>query len=115
AAFLSYVSAMNRAQEKVAAVIYKNDLSDLELVTQQTLQAPVPDARASELRTTLLVILSKLAAAAATASPSPSPSHKNFSDRPPQLDQKLIVELNQWSKEYNEWLKGAVKTYTAAP
>ena len=111
AVFLSYVSAMNTAQEKVAAVIYKNDFSDLEVVTQQTLQAPVPDTRAAELRTTLLVILSKLAAAAATASPSP----KNSPERPPQLDQKLVDELNQWRKEYNEWLKVAAKTYTAAP
>ena len=108
AVFLSYITAMNKAQEKVAAVIYKNDLSDLELVTQQTLQAPVPDARASELRTTLLVILSKLAAAAASASPSP----KNSAGERPQLDQKLIDEINQWRKDYNEWLKGAGKTYT---
>ena len=115
AVFLSYINAMNKAQEKVAAVIYKNDLSDLEIVTQQTLQAPVPDARALELRTTLLVILSKLAAAAATASPSPSPSPKNSPEQPPKLDQKLIDELNQWRKEYNEWLKGAAQTYTAAP
>ncbi len=109
--FLSYVDAMNRVQEKVSAVIYQNDLSDLEAVTEQALQAPVPDQRALELRTTLLVILSKLAAAAAAASPSP----KNSTERPPQLDQKLIEEFNQWRKEYNEWLKGAVKTYTAAP
>jgi rhomboid protease GluP len=106
--FLSYISAMNRAQEKVAAVIYKNDLSDLEQVTEQTLQAPGPDARATELRTTLLVILAKLAAAAAEANPSPRNS-------PAQLDQKLVDEFNQWRKEYNEWLKGAAKTYTAAP
>lgn len=109
--FLSYISAMNKAQEKVAAVVYKNDLSDLEQVTQQALQAPVPDARASELKTTLLVILSKLASAAAAASPSP----KNPTERAPQLDQKLIDEFNQWRKEYNEWLKGAAQTYTATP
>jgi membrane associated rhomboid family serine protease len=114
AVFLSYVSAMNKAQEKVAAVIYKNDLSDLEAVTQQTLQAPVPDARASELRTTLLVILSKLAAAAATVSPSSSPPSKSSPEQSPQFDQKLIDEINQWRKDYNEWLKGAAKTYTAA-
>lgn len=108
--FLSYITAMNTAQEKVAAVIYKNDLSDLEAVTQQTLQAPAPDARASELRTTLLVILSKLANAAAAASPSP----KTSPQQPPQSDQKLVDEFNQWRKEYNEWLKGAAKTYTGA-
>ena len=109
--FLSYIIAMNRVQEKVADVIYQNDLSDLEPVTQQALQAPVPDARASELRATLLVILSKLATAAATASPSP----KDSAGQPPQLDQKLIDEFNQWRKEYNQWLKGPAKTYTAAP
>src|ERR1044072_6992711 len=35
AVFLSYLSAMNRLQEKTAAVIYKNDLTDLEPATEQ--------------------------------------------------------------------------------
>jgi hypothetical protein len=109
--FLSYVNAMNKLQEKVAEVIYKNDLSNLEPVTQQALQAPVPDARASELRNTVLDILSKLAAAAAAASPPP----KDSSVPPSQLDQKLIDEYNQWRKDYNQWLKGAAKSNTAAP
>ena len=108
--FKSYISAMNQVQEKTAEVIYKNDLSNLEPVTQQALQAPVPDARAAELRNTLLDILSKLAAAAAATSPSP----KNSTEQP-QLDKKLIDEFNEWRKEYNEWLKGAAQTYTAAP
>lgn len=109
--FKIYVTAMNQVQEKVAAVIYKNDLSDLEAVTQQALQVPVPDARAAELRATLLDILSKLATAAAAASPAPANSTK----QPPKLDQKLIDEFNQWRKEYNQWLKGAAKTTAAAP
>jgi len=111
AVFISYFRAMNRLQEKAAEVISKNDLSNLEPATEQALKAPVPDQRALELRTTLLVILSKLAAAAASASPSP----KNSPGQPPQLDPKLIDEFNQWQKEYNAWVKGAVKTYTAAP
>jgi len=111
AVFISYFRAMNRLQEKAAEVISKNDLSNLEPATEQALKAPVPDQRALELRTTLLVILSKLAAAAASASPSP----KNSPGQPPQLDPKLIDEFNQWQKEYNVWLKGAAKTYTAAP
>jgi len=111
AVFISYFRAMNRLQEKAAEVISKNDLSNLEPATEQALKAPVPDQRALELRTTLLVILSKLAAAAASASPSP----KNSPGQPPKLDPKLIDEFNQWQKEYNVWLKGAAKTYTAAP
>src|SRR5215216_7242915 len=105
--FLNYVSAMNQVQEKVSAVIHNNDLNDVALVTQKAMQAPVPDARAGELRNRLLVILSNLVNAAAEATPGSGPR------RPPPLDQKLVDEYNQWRKEYDQWLKSAAKTYTA--
>jgi hypothetical protein len=89
--FLNYVSAMNQVQEKISAVIHNNDLNDVPAVTQRAMQAPVPDARAGELRTRLLLILSNL-----TNAPK---------------DQKLVDEYGQWRKEYEEWLKGASKTY----
>ena len=107
--FLNYVSAMNQVQEKVAAVIHKNDLSDVPVVTQNAIQAPVPDARAGELRKSLLLILSKLADAAASATPGTG----NEPARPPNFDQKLVDEYNEWRKEYDQWLKSAAKTYTA--
>jgi rhomboid protease GluP len=109
--FVNYINAMNQVQEKVSAVIHNNDLSNLEVVTQRAMEAPAPDARGAELRDRLLVILSKLASAAAAATPPPA----NQPARPPQLDQKLVDELDQWTKEYNEWLKGAAKAYTTAP
>lgn len=105
--FLNYFNAMNQVQEKVSAVIHNNDLSNLELVTQSAMQAPAPDARAAELRLRLLDILSRLAAAAAVASPPP----QSTPNRPPVLDQKLVDEYTNWRKEYDEWLKLAVKTY----
>lgn len=108
--FVNYVNVMNQVQEKVAAVIHNNDVSNIELVTQSAMQVPVPDVRAAELRDRLLAILSKLSAAAAVARPPPA----NQPARPPQLDQKLINELEEWNKEYNEWLKGATKAYTTA-
>ena len=108
--FVNYINAMNQVQEKVSAVIHNNDLSNLEVITQRAIEAPVPDARAKELRDRLLVILSKLASAVASASPPPA----NQPARAPQLDQKLIDELDEWNKEYNEWLKGAAKAYTTA-
>ena len=108
--FLNYVNAMNQVQEKVSAVIHSNDLSNLELVTESVMQAPVPDARAAELRLRLLDILSRLASAAATASPPP----ESTPARPPALDQKLVDEYTNWRKEYDEWLKVAAKTYTGA-
>lgn len=71
----------------------------------------MPDARAAELRDRLLAILAKMAAAAAVTIPPPA----NQSARPPQFDQKLIDELEQWNKEYNEWLTGPAKAYQTAP
>ncbi|HET6979853.1 MAG TPA: rhomboid family intramembrane serine protease [Pyrinomonadaceae bacterium] len=109
-AFPSYINAMNRLQEKVAAVVHNNDLTDLEPVTQQALQAPVPDERAGELRNRLVAILANLAAAVAQASPPP----ENAPGRPPVVDQKIMDELDQWRKDYNEWLKDALKTYASA-
>ena len=108
--FRNYVNAMNQVQEKVSAVIHNNDLSNLELVTQRATEAPVPDERAGQLRDRLLLILSKLASAAASASPPP----ENRAERPPQVDQKLVDEYAEWRKEYDEWFKGAAKTYRAA-
>src|SRR5262245_35264035 len=67
--FRDYVSAMNGVQEKVTAVIHNNDVTDVPAVTQRAMLAPVPDARAAELRSRLLIILSKLSNAAAAASP----------------------------------------------
>lgn len=105
--FLNYVAAMTQVQEKVSAVIHKNDLSEIAVIADRALQAPAPDARASELRTALLGILTKVADAAAKASPPPNQER----GQAPQLDQRLEAEYKQWQNEYNEWLKGAGNTY----
>ncbi|HZI46698.1 MAG TPA: hypothetical protein VFD75_02820, partial [Pyrinomonadaceae bacterium] len=86
-------------------------LSNVQVVTQKAMEAPVPDARAAELRLRLLLILSKAASAAASASPPPA----NQPARPPKLDQKLNDELDQWKQDYNEWLTGPAKAYQTAP
>jgi hypothetical protein len=89
--FLNYVSAMSQVQEKVSAVIHNNDLNNVQAVTERAMQAPVPDARAAELRNSVLSILLNL-----TKAPK---------------DQKLADEYAQWRKDYDQWLKGAAKTY----
>jgi rhomboid protease GluP len=104
--FLNYVAAMTLLQEKVSAVIHKNDFNDIAMVADRALQAPVPDARASDLRAALLVILSKLMDAAAKASPSPNAGQS-------EVDQKLDAEYKEWQDQYNAWLKSAGKIYTA--
>jgi rhomboid protease GluP len=107
--FTNYVAAMTQVQEKVTAVIHNNDVSDVAAVTQNAMQAPAPDARATELRNQLLAILSKVTGVAAAPSPGPGDGPR----RAPQLDQKLVDEYDEWRKEYAMWLKGAVKTYGA--
>jgi rhomboid protease GluP len=103
--FRDYVSAMTQLQEKVTTVIHNNDLSEVQEVSQRAMQVPVPDARAGELRSRLLVILANMTNATASATPADGPR------RPPKLDQKLLDEYNQWKKEYEEWLVIASKSY----
>ncbi len=106
--FLNFVGTMNLVQEKVAAVIHNSDVSDVAAVTQKAMQAPAPDARATELRNQLLTILSRLAEPAAAASPAP-----DSGPRRPRLDQNVMNEYKEWQKQYDVWLKGAARTYTA--
>ncbi len=75
--FLSFVSGMNMLQEQVSRVIHKNDVSQVEAVTQTVSNRPAPDARAAALRDRLLEILSKAVQA---------------SNNRQQLDQNLTEE-----------------------
>lgn len=102
--FLNYVRTMSEVQEKVSAVIHKNDLSDANLIAQRATEAPAPDARATELRDKLVGILSRLVEARSSASPQQG--------RQEQSNQKLADEFRNWQRDYNEWLKGAYRTYT---
>lgn len=95
--FKNYVSAMNPLQEKVSAVIHNNDLNDVPAVMQRAMEAPVPDARAAELRSRLLNILSNLTNAAAA--------------QQGKVDQKQADEYEKWKKDYQDWLKFAAKDY----
>ena len=105
--YLNYVGAMNELQEKTSLVIHHNDRNNLPAIVQKAVSAPTPDDRSAELRTKLVVILSKLSDAAAAASPAPNQEPGS----PPQLDEKLVNEYTEWRKEYDVWLKEAAKTY----
>ena len=107
--FLVYVSAMDQVQEQVMAVIKNRDLREVNAVSQRATQVQAPDAQAAELRDRLLSILSKLTNAVASGSPQGDGPR-----RPPPVDETVVAEFQQWLKEYDQWLKGAVKTYTGA-
>lgn len=106
--FQNYRNAMLHLQERVVAVIHHNDLSGAAEATDQAFRTPAPDARAAQLRDKLLSLLVRIAEAAVNASPEQEPG------RPPQLDQKLIQEYEEWKKEYDQWLSVAAETYDAA-
>ena len=107
--FITYVAAMDQARNKVEVVINNRDVRDVGAISQRAIQAPVPDARAAELRERLLTILAQAAGAVATASPVPGDGPR----RPPPLDPKLLESFKQWSVDYDQWLKQAVQTYTS--
>ena len=108
---LNYFSVMHQVQEKASVIIHNNDASGVAEVIDHAKQAPAPDERATELKERVVVILTKLGQAVPAASPAATPE----TVPPPQLDQKLVDEYKEWQKEYNQWLKSAAKTYTAAP
>lgn len=107
--FVNYVNAMNELQEKVAAVIHNDDFSDLGVTSYRAMRLPAPDTRAAELRERLLLILSRMIKAPAADSPAPGQE----SDRSPQIDQNVENAYREWREDYDEWLKEAVKVYTA--
>lgn len=92
--FVNYLQTMNQLQEKVSAVIYNGDLSDVGVISDRAGQAPAPDAQADELRNSLLVILSNFVDAGAEAGPTST-----------QTREKLLEEYKQWQKQYHEWLQ----------
>ena len=106
--YKNYVGLMNELQEKASLIIHHNDRTNIPAIVQKAVSAPTPDERSAELRTKLVVILSKLNDATAAASPAPNQQP----GRPPQLDEKLVNEYTEWRKEYDVWLKVAAQTYT---
>lgn len=90
--FLNFVGALHLLQEQVSRVRDKNDISEVEAITQNVAQIPAPDARGAELRDRLLAILSQMTETVSSGK---------------QVDQQSIGELEKWQEEYFEWFKGA--------
>lgn len=106
--FQNYVSAMNQLQEKVSAVVYQNDRTNIPGAAQNAISAPTPDARSAELRNQLVALLSRMNDTASAASPAPDQP----AGQTAYVDQKLVDEFKEWRKEYDLWLKEAAKTYS---
>lgn len=92
---LNYLAVMTRGQETAAIVIHDRNLNDVATVTQALVQAPVPDAKAGELRDRLVAVLTKLYNDVAS---------KNGTNPPGEVDPKLIEERNSLLNDYDKWL-----------
>jgi hypothetical protein len=103
--FVTYVKAMNEAQEAFYAAVQEDDLKPSTSAIQNLNNAPYLDQKAHELRETIRNLL--LEAATINASGNAA----NNAEDTKQQKAKLIQRFGVWTKEYNEWLKSAGKRY----
>jgi membrane associated rhomboid family serine protease len=96
---VNYLAALNAVQESVAKGIYEGDISTADGSAAIVSQVAQPDAKATELRDRLLVILSRVKAHV-VAAPSPLPGPR----RSPNPDEKLVKEFKEWKQDYEAWL-----------
>jgi membrane associated rhomboid family serine protease len=107
AVFLNYVKAMNDAQEVRAEVLHDKQVSNVDQAVKNLQSVAPPDAKADELRGRLIALLMQAATARASSSPSPERGQKV----PPKQEHDFVKDFASWDKEYDEWLKGAARTY----
>jgi rhomboid protease GluP len=104
---LNYQQAMTQAQEALAAVIYDQDASMLQVSLQKLQATPAPDVQADELRHRLLDMLVK----AGSPVPVPSPGNVGGATVTLKARQDLLNQLTVWTRDYNDWLKSVKLTY----
>lgn len=97
--FLIYANAMNQAQETLGQVLHDNDPSGIDVSIKALDDAPPVDPKADELKLRLKELLVR--AKTQAARPADAATQKNKS--------RLVQDVDAWSKEYGEWLKGKVE------
>lgn len=101
--FVTYIKAMNEAQEAFNEAIH-GDSSGVDKAVQSLDSAPPLDEKANELKTRLKSLLLDAKKLAPPSSPAGNVSAA-------QSVGKLIESFVAWSRDYNQWLKVAVKDY----
>ena len=97
--FLVYANAMNQAQETLGQVLHDSDPSGIDASIKTLDDAPQVDPKADELKLRLKELL--IRAKTQASSPAGAATQKDKS--------QLVQDVNVWSKEYGEWLKGKVE------
>ncbi|MDQ3472910.1 MAG: rhomboid family intramembrane serine protease [Acidobacteriota bacterium] len=103
--FVTYVKAMNEAQEAFYAAIQEDNLKPSPSAIQNLNNAPYLDQKAHELRETIRNLLLEAATINAPGNAA------NNTEATNQQKAKLIQRFGVWTKDYNEWLKSAGKRY----
>jgi rhomboid protease GluP len=106
--FISYVQAMNDAQETFYSIVKDRNMSEVDRVVKELDAAPELDPTADELKEKMKVLLLEakdIQVAAKTSDGSPSRNAQ-------QEQTKLATDFVNWGKEYNKWLKTSGRNYS---
>jgi len=102
AKYVSFAKAMNDAQDAFYVALKDHKIDSIDATVKQLEAAPSLDPKADEIKDGLKALLIRARAAAASVA----------TDRVKQEEQNLLAQdFNEWSKQYNEWLKTTGRSY----
>jgi hypothetical protein len=104
--FVSYVKAMNEAQETLYYALHDHDTSRVDNSLKELEAAPQLDDKSNELRDGLRLMMMEAKSL---------PANDKASGETKATQEKvsaLAVRFRLWSKEYSDWLKTAGRNYS---
>jgi rhomboid protease GluP len=102
AKYVSFAKAMNDAQDAFYLTLKDHKIDSIDPAVKQLEAAPSLDPKADEIKDGLKALLIRAKAVAASIA----------TDRVKQDEQNLLAQdFNEWSKQYNEWLKTTGRSY----
>jgi len=104
--FVSYVKAMNEAQESLYYALHDRDSSRVDNSLKEIDAAPQLDEKSDELREGLRTMM--MEAKSLPASDKASGDSKETQEKVSVLS----VRFRLWSKEYGDWLKTTGRNYS---
>jgi rhomboid protease GluP len=106
--FVSYVKAMNNAQETFYLSVKDGNVSGVDRAVKGLDAAPQLDPTADELKEKMKVLLLEAKDTQVVAKTSNGSPSRNAQEE----QTKLRTDFVKWSKEYNKWLKTSGRNYS---
>jgi rhomboid protease GluP len=104
-AFLLYAQATSEALEAFVVAVKDKNPSNIDAAVLKLDQAPHLDQQTKELKDKLKALLLR------AKEPRPTATPAREKGKPTEAD-PLIADMSAWTKEYNQWLKTAGRTYS---